>query len=602
MANVAVTCIKNGRSDSFGRPLVSGTYYPSVEIETAKALWNSGYVSVADASVFDQDPLAGTSPLDDFNVARALSLSRQPAQTSANLAAELAALGMSQAAPQSVAGQQREVRGAQLWTPGNSLYDGGGGVGTGSIAISDMSDFSGWKVSVTAGTLNGKINVQKDTTGVSIAATDIIWARFFVPSWARGLEATLYISSVTNWTKFAYGGWGVNQLQEGWNELPLLASSMTASGGETFPLSSQIVRMQVKSTSGAGGDLYIGDIRVVTGVPMVTLCIDDCYSDLMRYAAPIFAKNGLSGAAFVVTGWQDQQESGAMSDNTVACWRDLQLLNDAGWDICSHATGHQNALSYSEVGTIASGETTATFSGVGTSGDNVINFTSGGELVFDKPRGLSVWASGNETGKACVISGYVGSTPTTETVQLRYASFTGSATEWSRISSVVISSASAGIITLRSAYNSDDYRSFVELSRDRLIAKGLPHAASWFAWPRGEFNKAIRDKLVASGFRIRGTVETQTGNSLGGTIYRDFPSFSAGGSRTLADLQTFVGIAQTRNAISSLFWHHVNPNPATLINTLPSVLITEIEWLAGQVYSGALRCPTFSQIEKSWLG
>jgi hypothetical protein len=93
MANVAVTCIKNGRSDSFGRPLVSGTYYPSVEIETAKALWNSGYVSVADASVFDQDPLAGTSPLDDFNIARALSLSRQPAQTSANLAAELAALG-----------------------------------------------------------------------------------------------------------------------------------------------------------------------------------------------------------------------------------------------------------------------------------------------------------------------------------------------------------------------------------------------------------------------------------------------------------------------------------------------------------------------------
>lgn len=94
MANVAVTCIKNGRSDSFGRPLVSGTYYPSVEIETAKALWNSGYVSVADASVFDQDPLAGTSPLDDFNIARALSLSRQPAQTSANLAAELAALGL----------------------------------------------------------------------------------------------------------------------------------------------------------------------------------------------------------------------------------------------------------------------------------------------------------------------------------------------------------------------------------------------------------------------------------------------------------------------------------------------------------------------------
>lgn len=93
MATVAVTCIKNGRSDSFGRPLVSGTYYPSVEIETAKALWNSGYVSVADASVFDQDPLAGTSPLDDFNVARALALTRQPEQSRAIISAELAAVG-----------------------------------------------------------------------------------------------------------------------------------------------------------------------------------------------------------------------------------------------------------------------------------------------------------------------------------------------------------------------------------------------------------------------------------------------------------------------------------------------------------------------------
>ena len=93
MANVAVTCIKNGRSDSFGRPLVSGTYYPSVEIETAKALWNSGYVSVADASVFDQDPLAGTSPLDDFNVARSLALTRRPEQSRAIISAELAAVG-----------------------------------------------------------------------------------------------------------------------------------------------------------------------------------------------------------------------------------------------------------------------------------------------------------------------------------------------------------------------------------------------------------------------------------------------------------------------------------------------------------------------------
>ncbi len=93
MATVAVTCIKNGRTDSFGMPLIAGTYYPAVEINTANSLWSAGYVSVADASVFDQDPLAGTSPLDDFNVARSIAISRQPIETAANLAAELAAIG-----------------------------------------------------------------------------------------------------------------------------------------------------------------------------------------------------------------------------------------------------------------------------------------------------------------------------------------------------------------------------------------------------------------------------------------------------------------------------------------------------------------------------
>jgi hypothetical protein len=99
MVAVAVTCIKNGRTDSFGIPLIAGTYYPAVEINTANALWSAGYVSVADASVFDQDPLAGTSPLDDFNVARSIAISRQPIKTAANLAAELALIGVAGASP-----------------------------------------------------------------------------------------------------------------------------------------------------------------------------------------------------------------------------------------------------------------------------------------------------------------------------------------------------------------------------------------------------------------------------------------------------------------------------------------------------------------------
>lgn len=503
--------------------------------------------------------------------------------------------------PASMSGQQREVRGQALWTPGDTIYDGAGGTGTGSIAVStDLADFSGWKITLDPGTPNSKINAQKDITGSAIASTDVVWVKFYVPNWAQGMEGTLYLSSVTNWSKFVFGGWSINQLQEGWNEVPILASSMTASGGETFPLTPLRVRMHVKNNAGAGGSLYIGNISVATGMPMATLCIDDCYSDLIRYAYPIFAKNGLQASLFVVTDWQDQQQSGAMADNTVATWNDLRILNDRGWDVGCHNTGHYNALSYAEVGTIASAATVAVFSGVGTSGDNVINFVSGGDLVFDKPRALAIWTSGNESNKLCTVVGTVLGAPVTELVMLRNASFTCTSTEWNTVDSVTMGTAAAATVTLRAAYNSDDFVASVEASRDRIIAEGMPRAASWFAWPRGEFNKAIRDKLVNAGFSIRGTVETQMGNIFGGNLQRDFPSFSAGGSRTLGDLQTFVGLAQARSAICGLFWHHVNPGSPP-INTTPTVLKTEIEWLAGQVYDGALRCPTLTQLENSWL-
>lgn len=72
MNDVFVTCIKNGRFDRFGRPLVSGLSY-TLQWGLARDLWLAGYVSVTDSSVFD------ASSVDI----------RRP-----NLAAELAAIGV----------------------------------------------------------------------------------------------------------------------------------------------------------------------------------------------------------------------------------------------------------------------------------------------------------------------------------------------------------------------------------------------------------------------------------------------------------------------------------------------------------------------------
>jgi len=71
MNDVFVTCIKNGRFDMFGRPLVSGSSY-TLSWSLARDLWLSGYVSVTDTAVFDSSSVDVRRP---------------------NLAAELAAIG-----------------------------------------------------------------------------------------------------------------------------------------------------------------------------------------------------------------------------------------------------------------------------------------------------------------------------------------------------------------------------------------------------------------------------------------------------------------------------------------------------------------------------
>ena len=60
MANVTVTMLQSGRTDDWGRPLVAGNNY-SLDFDRAKSLWQAGFASVADPTIFDDDntPNAG---------------------------------------------------------------------------------------------------------------------------------------------------------------------------------------------------------------------------------------------------------------------------------------------------------------------------------------------------------------------------------------------------------------------------------------------------------------------------------------------------------------------------------------------------------------
>lgn len=60
MSNVTVTILQSGRTDDWGRPLIAGNSY-SLDFDRARSLWQAGFASVEDTSIFDDNntPNAG---------------------------------------------------------------------------------------------------------------------------------------------------------------------------------------------------------------------------------------------------------------------------------------------------------------------------------------------------------------------------------------------------------------------------------------------------------------------------------------------------------------------------------------------------------------
>lgn len=77
--NVTITMLQSGRTDDWGRPLVAGSSY-LLDFDLAKSLWQTGFASVADPAIFDDDntPVGGaiarTTRFTDFRKSLLASL------------------------------------------------------------------------------------------------------------------------------------------------------------------------------------------------------------------------------------------------------------------------------------------------------------------------------------------------------------------------------------------------------------------------------------------------------------------------------------------------------------------------------------------------
>lgn len=333
MTTVAVTCIKNGRTDTFGRPLVSGTYYPEIDREHARSLWNSGFVSVADTSVFDDDPLSGTSPLGDFNVARAIAISRQPEQTGANLAAELAAINAA-AAPNvlptialigdsrvtsywvttplafvspignPVQGVNVELRGAE----GQATPGGTGALETtsaGMVRWTAPSDAPGpWTQAVV-----GRMTLASGTPGKGFTA--IFWQ---IPSVSTTISVTLAASVGHNLSGWLYNRHGIMPSVE--SEFALVANVVRlGAGGSRVSDCVNLIPWYAREADGSGYDVFCcGTNSISNNVALETMTAS---------AATILNDRLLRGRKIVIIG-ETARYTAATSNPLISS--QLQLL------------------------------------------------------------------------------------------------------------------------------------------------------------------------------------------------------------------------------------------------------------------------------------
>ncbi len=295
MNDVFVTCIKDGRFDRFGRPLVSGSSY-TLSWSLARDLWQAGYVSVASISVFDEDPLAGTSPLDDFNIARALSLTRQPSQTAANISAELAAVGFG-------SGPRKIYAGASIVDCGTLPLVSGTGV-TVEMVVTPPGGASARK---TNHGLSAKVVSPPGASAQiygAIANPTLVNERFDFWVYSSSDNETPASVSLYFVVASAFAGnyylktWPLTK-RAGWHHLSCLKSDFEATGSPTWAgvTHYRAYFFDASVTTSLTIDRITGGANET---PLVALCFDACWAGQYKYAVQLLNKYRLIGNISVV--------------------------------------------------------------------------------------------------------------------------------------------------------------------------------------------------------------------------------------------------------------------------------------------------------------
>jgi hypothetical protein len=184
---------------------------------------------------------------------------------------------------------------------------------------------------------NGDI-VFADVVGRFNLARQHVGLWVYIDNVSSLAELTLYFTLSGDWSRYFVYSYPVGRLLSGWNHL-LISRASFAEYGDVSPWDwPKIVKVRVRVVSKPNTtvrvtfDHMVGITDMYGG--MVTIMLDGAWESVYTRAYRVMSMYGMPGVVSVITSYVG--EEGYMTLGQ------LSRLQEAGWDVISHAAGHRD--------------------------------------------------------------------------------------------------------------------------------------------------------------------------------------------------------------------------------------------------------------------
>jgi len=457
--------------------------------------------------------------------------------------------------------------------------------GPGGTKSADTASFQDGAQSLKVAAINGTTVTKTLDVQVPVSSGDVFVLWINIRNALNVSTLRLYLAEDAGFTKYWFViRQAIGSLREGPQAIVIAASEFTNVGAT---LGNTIVQARLRADCYGPVDISFDAFyrNRKQDISNIVVQFDDGHASQYTEAFPYMFARRVPGTLSIISGLVDT--AGIMTLDQI------KTMYSSGFECVNHVNTNKsfnNANDATLAGAIANSQTpTTAFTLNG-------GMTSGGVATLDTPRHLVFRASTSEAGKVFSITGTLSGNAQTEDVSAPNSGWSASSKLWSTVTSITISSAAAGTISIGASQSPAEITAAIDACEDYLAANGLNRAGKIIAYPNGEYNESALSILAAKGFLEARTTFSATNSVVFGRLNAlKTPAFSPSNNTTQAAMLTEIDNAIARKSDHRIVFHKIVASPATSIEASITDFRAVIDYLVAKRNAGLVRLLTASQ-------